>query len=53
VGRAKLGSTESLAAIKRLDIQARALESSASGPCFKAFIATLRAKSPSMGGRTV
>jgi hypothetical protein len=53
VGRAKLGRTESLAAIKRLDIQARALESGASGPSFKAFIAAERAKSPSMGGRTV
>jgi uncharacterized protein len=53
VGRAKLGSTESLAAIRRLDIQARALESRASGPSFEAFIATERAKAPSLGGRTV
>src|ERR1700683_853228 len=52
VGRAKLGRTESLAAIKRLDIQARALESGASGPSFKAFIAAERAKSPRIGGRT-
>jgi hypothetical protein len=53
VGRAKLGRTESLAAIKRLDVQARALESRASGPSFQAFIATERAQAPSMGGRTV
>jgi hypothetical protein len=53
VGRAKLGRTESLAAIKRLDIQARALESKAGGPSFQAFIAAERAKAPTMGGRTV
>jgi uncharacterized protein len=53
VGRAKLGSTESLAAIKRLDVQARALESTAGGPSFEDFIAAERAKAPFMGGRTV
>jgi hypothetical protein len=53
VGRAKLGSSESLAAIQRLDVQARALESRASGPSFEAFIAAERAKSPGFGGRTV
>jgi hypothetical protein len=53
VGRAKLGSTESLAAIRRLDTQARALESRVTGPTFKAFIAAEREKAPSMGGRTV
>ena len=37
VARAKLGSTESLAAIRRLDTQARALESRAMGPTFQAF----------------
>jgi hypothetical protein len=53
VDRAKLGSTEALAAIQRLDAQARMLESRVSGPAFEDFIATERAKSPSFGGRTV
>ncbi len=53
VGRAKLGSTEALAAIRRLDAQARALESTATGPTFEAFIAAEREKSASFGGRTV
>ena len=53
LSRAKLGSTESLAAIKRLDAQARSLESRARGQGFGAFIASERAKAPSMGGRTV
>jgi uncharacterized protein len=38
VGRAKLGSIESLAAIRRLDTQARALESKVTGPTFEAFV---------------
>jgi uncharacterized protein len=53
VDRAKLGSTEALAAIQRLDAQARLLESRASSPAFEDFIAAERAKSPSLGGRTV
>ena len=53
LSRAKLGSTESLAAIKRLDTQARSLESRARGQGFGAFIASERANVPSMGGRTV
>jgi hypothetical protein len=53
VSRAKLGSTESLAAIKRLDTQARSLESRARGQGFGAFIASERAKAPSRSGRTV
>ena len=53
VDRAKLGSTEALAAIQRLDAQARLLESKASGPAFEQFIAAERAKSASLGGRTV
>jgi hypothetical protein len=53
LSRAKLGSTESLAAIKRLDTQARSLESRVRGQGFGAFIANERAKAPSMGGRTV
>ena len=53
VDRAKLGSTEALAAIQRLDAQARMLESRVSGPAFEDFIAAERSKSPSFGGRTV
>jgi hypothetical protein len=53
VSRAKLGSTESLAAIKRLDTQARALESRTTGPSFDELLADERAKAPSLGGRTV
>jgi uncharacterized protein len=52
VDRAKLGSTEALAAIQRLDAQARLLESRVSGPAFQDFIAAERMKSPSLGGRT-
>jgi uncharacterized protein len=53
VTRAKLGATESLAAIKRLDLQARALESRTGGPSFDSFMAAERAKAPGLGGRTV
>jgi uncharacterized protein len=53
VDRAKLGSTEALAAIQRLDAQARMLESRVNGPAFEDFIAAERAKSPAFGGRTV
>jgi uncharacterized protein len=53
VDRAKLGSAEALAAIQRLDVQARMLESRVNGPAFEDFIAAERAKSPSFGGRTV
>ena len=53
VARAKLGSTESLAAIRRLDTQARALESRAMGPTFQAFIAAELKEAPHTGGRTV
>jgi uncharacterized protein len=53
VDRAKLGSTEALAAIQRLDAQARMLESKASGPTFEAYTANERAKSASFGGKTV
>jgi uncharacterized protein len=48
-----LGSTESLAAIRRLDTQARALESRTTGPSFDELLADERAKAPSLGGRTV
>jgi uncharacterized protein len=53
VERAKLGSSEALAAIRRLDHQARALEARATGPDFETFIAGERARSPSLDGRTV
>src|ERR1700737_4213193 len=53
VDRAKLGSTESLAAIQRLDRQARMLEANATGPNFESYIADENKKSHSFGGRTV
>src|SRR6202789_3111420 len=53
VERAKLGSSEALAAIQRLDAQARFLESKVGGPTFEDFISAERTKSPSLGGRTV
>jgi len=39
IGRARLGSRETLAAIRRIDAQARALESRAAGPAFEALVA--------------
>ncbi len=53
VDRAKLGSSEALAAIRRLDAQARALEATVLGPTFESFIAAERALSDTYGGRTV
>jgi hypothetical protein len=53
VQRAKLGATESLAAIARLDIQARALERHATGPSFESFVAAEKTRSRDFGGRTV
>jgi hypothetical protein len=53
VNHAKLGSTEALAAIRRLDIQARMIDSKPGGPTFEAFVANERAKSGSFGGRMV
>lgn len=53
VDNAKLGSTEALAAIRRLDVQARLLDSKPGGPTFEAFVANERAKSAGLGGRTV
>lgn len=53
VDRANLGSTEALAAIQRLDAQARLLESTATGPTFEDFIAAERAQSAYLEGRTV
>lgn len=51
VDRAKLGNDDKLAAIRRLDAQARALE--AGGLDFERFLAGERAASHQLGGRTV
>ena len=53
VQKAKLGRDEELEALKRLDNQARQLESSVEGPSFEAFVAEERVASPSLGGRSV
>jgi uncharacterized protein len=53
VDRAKLGSTESIAAIRRLDVQARLLESKVAGPAFDSIVANELGKSLGLGGRTV
>jgi hypothetical protein len=53
VNRAKLGSGEALAAIRRLDAQARAIEPHASGVAFEAILDAERARSRHIGGRTV
>jgi len=53
VQSAKLGREEALGAIKRLDDQARRLERSATGPAFEAFVATERAASVELDGRSV
>ena len=53
VGRAKLGQDDRMAAVERLDAQARALESTAEGPGFDAFVAGEHRRSRALGGRTV
>ena len=53
VQQAKLGNDEKLAALERLDAQARMLERSAAGPSVEALIACERAEAYSYGGRTV
>lgn len=53
VQKAKLGREEELAAIRRLDEQARRLEKTAAGPSFEDFVADERAASPTYGGRSV
>ena len=50
---AKLGQDEKLAAIRRLDAQARALEAGAGGPSFETFVAEERRQSHGFGGRSV
>ena len=55
VRAARLGQDEQLAAIRRLDAQARRLEAAAAGrgPSFDAFLAAERAAGPALGGRTI
>ena len=53
VVKARLGASEELAAIKRLDRQARMVEATASGPAFHEYVAEERRRSPEYGGRTV
>jgi hypothetical protein len=53
VAKAKLGRDEELAALNRLDAQARQLERSASGPSVDALIAQERRDSHAYGGRSV
>ena len=53
VRQAKLGSFEELAALRRLDDQARQLEQHAAGPGVDELIAEERRRSPAFGGRTV
>jgi hypothetical protein len=53
VMQAHLGSSETLAAIRRLDVQARLLEAGAAGPSFTSLIAGERDRSDSLGGRSV
>jgi hypothetical protein len=53
VDRAKLGQDEKLAAIQRLDAQARRLERDVEGPSFAGYIAEERARSHDYGGRSV
>lgn len=53
VSNARLGNSDRLSALQRLDSQARALELRASGPQFSALLAAERASSPGFGGRSV
>lgn len=53
VQQAKLGADERMQALKRLDEQARRLETSAAGPSFDAFVANERSVSAMLDGRSV
>jgi uncharacterized protein len=53
IQNASLGREEEMAALKRLDDQARRLERTAEGPTLQAFVAGERAVSPELGGRSV
>lgn len=53
VQKARLGHSEEMAAIRRLDEQARRLERHAAGPSVEALLAEERARSHQYGGRSV
>jgi uncharacterized protein len=53
VRKARLGNEEELAAVQRLDAQARRLERTAAGPSTATLIAEERARSHAYGGRSV
>jgi hypothetical protein len=53
VGQAKLGNADRMAALERLDQQARRLEGLVTGPSFEEFIAAERGQSSRWGGRRV
>ncbi|WP_372421887.1 DUF763 domain-containing protein [Salinarimonas chemoclinalis] len=53
VRKARLGEADSLAALRRLDAQARRLKATAGGPSVDAFMAQERARSHEYGGRSV
>jgi len=53
VDRARLGEDDRIAAVRRLDAEARRLEAAAQGPTFDAFAAAEREASRAYGGRTV
>jgi hypothetical protein len=53
VVKARLGASEELAAIKRLDAQARTVEATATGPTFQEYVDEEWRRSEEYGGRTV
>lgn len=53
VHNAKLGREEELAALRRLDVQARQLERIATGPGVEEHIAAERKQSRAYGGRSI
>ncbi len=53
VVKARLGATEELAAIRRLDAETRRVEATATGPSTQALFAEERARSHEYGGRSV
>ena len=53
VVKGRLGATEELSAIRRLDAQARAVEGKVSGPSFYGYVAEEWRRSKEYGGRTV
>jgi hypothetical protein len=53
IAHARLGNDDKLAAIRRLDREARRLEGAAGGPSFDDFVAAERRRSPDCDGMTV